>query len=181
MSPVIIAAADHQPRLVPDDLRPDGKARARQTLGHRRGVQRPVPDVCDIPGEQRPGLAPVGAVVVHHSAHRGASAVQLQLLAPAWIVVHPVRRVGHHQVRHHAGEYPRDRVGVRAVTADQPVSAQHPHVARRADRVCWQFGRVIWVSQPCIGVTETKLTPLASNTSTILAKSISDRVSRSTL
>ena len=66
--PVIIAAAQHQPVLGPDDLRADVEAAGVEALGHRRGVQRAVPDIGDVAREQRPGLAPVGAVVVQHLA-----------------------------------------------------------------------------------------------------------------
>ena len=40
MLPVIIAAADDQPLLGPDDLRADGEALALQAVGNGRGLQR---------------------------------------------------------------------------------------------------------------------------------------------
>ena len=64
MLPVIVAAADDQALLGPDDLGADGEALRDQALGDRRGVQRAVPDIGDVAGEQRPGRAPVGAIVV---------------------------------------------------------------------------------------------------------------------
>ena len=64
MLPVIVAAAEHKPVLGPDDLRADVEARGLEALGDGAGVERAMPDIGDVAGEQRPGLAPVGAVVV---------------------------------------------------------------------------------------------------------------------
>ena len=68
MLPVVVAAAEHQALLGPDDLAADGEASDLEALGDRRGLQRAVPDIGDVAGEQRPGVAPVGAVVVQHPA-----------------------------------------------------------------------------------------------------------------
>ena len=68
MLPMVVAAGEHQPLLGPDDLAADGEAAGLEALGDGGGVQRPVPDVGDLAGEERPGLAPVGPVVVHHLA-----------------------------------------------------------------------------------------------------------------
>jgi hypothetical protein len=45
MLPVVVAAADDQALLGPDDLGADGKAMPLQALGYRRGMQRAMPDV----------------------------------------------------------------------------------------------------------------------------------------
>ena len=96
MLPVIVTAAEDQPVLGPDDLRPDGEARVRQAVGHGRGMQRAMPDIGDITREQRPCLAPVGPVVVQHLA--GAFGLRGPgLVAPGGIVFDAVGRVGDHQ------------------------------------------------------------------------------------
>src|SRR4029077_4537481 len=68
MLPMVIAAADHQPLLGPDDLRPDGEALAGKALCHRGGVQGTVPHVGDGAGKARPCGGPIGALVVAHLA-----------------------------------------------------------------------------------------------------------------
>ena len=67
-----------------------------------------MPDVGDIAGKQRPGLAPVGAVVVQHLAGGEIGTVAELALPPGRIVVHAIGRIGDHQVRLHAGEHPLD-------------------------------------------------------------------------
>ncbi len=129
--PVVVTPPEHQPVLGPDDLRPDLEARRDQALGHRRGVQGAVPHVCDVAGEQRPGLAPVRPVVVRHLAH-ALRVAQPRPVAPGRVVFHAVGWVGHHQVRAHAVQRALDRRCVGAVAADQPVAAQQPDVARAA-------------------------------------------------
>ena len=66
--PMIIAAADDEARFRPDDLRPNGEALSGQAFGYRGGMQGAMPDIGNIAGEQPPGFAPVGAVVVLHLA-----------------------------------------------------------------------------------------------------------------
>src|SRR5205807_639574 len=61
MLPVIVAAADDEALLGPDDLRPDGEALAGQALRDRGGMQGAVPDIRNGAGEQRPCFRPVGA------------------------------------------------------------------------------------------------------------------------
>lgn len=108
--PVIVAAAQHQPVLGPDDLRPDGKASGGEAFGHGRRVQGSMPDIGDIAREQRPGLAPVGAVVVQDPA--GASGLCCtRLVAPGRIVFHAIGRIGHHQQRLHLAKQPADNIG----------------------------------------------------------------------
>ena len=104
--PVVVAAAEHEAALHPDQLRPDGEARrprgSRQRSGRecrraRRRRRRP---------EQRPRCAPVAAIVVAD----GAGARRRRdpgLVAPAGLVVHPVRRIGDHEVRPGAVQQPR--------------------------------------------------------------------------
>jgi hypothetical protein len=63
----------------------------------------------DVAGEQRPGLTPIGAIIVLNLAERSAtdrsgsavspSAIDRCAIAPARIVFHAIRRVGDHKVR----------------------------------------------------------------------------------
>ena len=103
-------------------------------------MQRAVPDIGDGAGEQRPGLAPVRAVVVRHAA--GALRLRrARLVAPGRVVVHAIGRVGDHQVRAHAAEQPGHVVGVGGVAAEQPVRTEMPEVARAADGIGRRLGR----------------------------------------
>lgn len=64
MHPMIIAAADDQALLRPDDLGAKIEAMADERVGDRGGMQGAVPDIGDLAGEQGPGVAPVGDPVV---------------------------------------------------------------------------------------------------------------------
>src|SRR5690242_10746241 len=98
MLPVIIAAADHQSLLRPDDLGADGKVLTDQTFGNRPGMQRGVPDIRDVAGEERPGGGPVRALVVRYFANtRGL--VDAALMSPVRVIVHAIGRVGDHELR----------------------------------------------------------------------------------
>ena len=134
MHPMVVAAAQHQPLLRPDDLAADREAGGLEALGDRRRMQCAVPDVGDVAGEQRPGLAPVGAVVVQHlSGALGAGGTGL--VAPARVVLHPVGRIADHQQRGHPAEHPLDVGRHRGVAAEQPMRSEQPEIARPADRV----------------------------------------------
>ena len=115
-----------------------------EALGDGRRMQRAVPDVGDVAGEQRPGLAPVGAVVVQHlagAAGRGGAG----LVAPGRIVVDAVGRVGDHQLRLDAVEQALDVGRHRGVAAEQPVRAEQPEIAGQRDRVLRRLGDVVLV------------------------------------
>jgi hypothetical protein len=62
--PVIVAAANDQSRLVPDDLRADGEARVFEDSSYGGGVQGAMPDVSDIAGEQCLGIPPVCTIAL---------------------------------------------------------------------------------------------------------------------
>ncbi len=63
---------------------------------HGRRVQRAVPDIGDLAGEQRPCLAPVGAAVVQHLT--GAFRLgRARLVAPGGVIRHAIARLGDHQ------------------------------------------------------------------------------------
>ena len=96
MLPVIIATAQYQPLFGPNDLRPDCEAAGLKAFSNRRRMQCAMPDIGDIAGKQRPGLTPVGAIIVQHLA--GAFRLgRPRLVAPAWIVFHTVRWIADEQ------------------------------------------------------------------------------------
>src|SRR5204863_3356230 len=64
MTPMVVAAAQCKMLLDPDDLRPRLQPASRQIGADHVAMQRPVPDISDIPGKQRVGLPPVGAIIV---------------------------------------------------------------------------------------------------------------------
>ena len=132
--PVVVAAAEHQALFGPNDLRPDGEAASLEALGDGRRMQRAMPDVGDFAGEERPGLAPVGAVVIQHLAG-AAGARGTCLVPPRRIVLDPIRRIADHQQRGHVAEHTLDVGRDRGVAAEQPVRPEQPEIARPADRV----------------------------------------------
>src|SRR5690606_8901152 len=90
--PVVVAAAKHEARLHPYDLRPYPEAADLQALRDHARVHAGMPDIGDIAGKQRPGLAPVGTVVVRHlsNARRGRYP---SFIAPGRIVLDAIGRV----------------------------------------------------------------------------------------
>ena len=76
--PVIIAAAQGEVLLGPDDLSARLQPASGQIGGDDVAVQSPVPDIGDIPGEQRIGLPPVGAIVVEHLALRELAGTEVR-------------------------------------------------------------------------------------------------------
>jgi hypothetical protein len=66
--PMIMAAAQGEVLVGPDDLSAQLQPVSGQIGGNDIAVQSPVPDISDIPREQRIGLPPVGAIVVEHLA-----------------------------------------------------------------------------------------------------------------
>src|SRR6516162_526567 len=97
--PMIIAAAQGEVVLGPDDLSAQLQPASRQTSGNDIAVQSPVPDIGDIAGKQRIGLPPVDAIVVEHLAPRQGAATAAAARSPGRVVGNPVRRIGDHQGR----------------------------------------------------------------------------------
>src|ERR1700754_1709381 len=62
--PMVIAAANDQPRLVPNDLGADGKTSGFKASLQLGGMQRSMPHIGNDARKQCPGLPPVGLVVV---------------------------------------------------------------------------------------------------------------------
>ena len=127
MLPVVIAAAEHQPVLCPDDLGADGEARGDQAVGHSRCVQRAMPNIGHITWKEGPGLAPVRAVVIQDLA-RSLGLGRARLVAPRGIVLDAVGRVGHHEEWFDAAQEAPNHIGAGAVTADQPMGSEFPKI-----------------------------------------------------
>ena len=137
MLPMVMPPPEHEPVLSPYYLRPDVEPARDQAVRDGAGVEGAMPDIGHIAGEQLPGLAPVGPVVVLHLADsRGVA--EPGPVAPRGVILHAVWRIGHHQVGTHAGEHALDGRRVGAVAAHQPVASQQPDVAQPAD---WHLGR----------------------------------------
>ena len=148
MLPMIIATADHEARLVPDDLRADVEAACLQARCEGGGVKGGVPDIDHVAGKQRPCLAPVGAVVVQDRSLCQSLRCYAALLPPGWIVVHAITV---DRSRSRCGFTPfedtRDIVGIGAVAADQAMIAEEPDIARHADRLLRNVGNVVGIGQ----------------------------------
>jgi hypothetical protein len=97
-----------------------------QAGGGDLAVQRPEPDVSDIPGKERIGLLPVGAIVVEHLAPRQPAPAPAEITArpPLRLIADPVRRIGDHQGRLGSSQHLRDTGHVGAVAAAKPVVSQ---------------------------------------------------------
>src|ERR1700730_10537956 len=91
--PVIIAAAEGEVLLCPDDLSAKPEP-AGGKGGDYMGVQCAVPGIGDTPGEERIRLAPVGAVVVEHLAPREIARALAPARSPGWVVADAIRRIG---------------------------------------------------------------------------------------
>ena len=104
MLPMVMPAAERKAVLGPDDLGADLEAHRCQASPARAGVAPGVPDIGDRAWKQRPGIAPVRAVVVGDLAEPVLVVVDAGVLAPSRVVVDAIGRVGDHQVRLHAAE-----------------------------------------------------------------------------
>jgi hypothetical protein len=93
MLPVIIAAAQDQLALVPDNLGAQLKLGRDQALAHHASEQTGVPNVSHLAREESPRFAPIGIVVVQDLALGIVATSNTGLLAPARIVFHAIRWV----------------------------------------------------------------------------------------
>jgi hypothetical protein len=111
-----------------------------------------VPDIGDIAGEQGPGFAPVGAVVVRNFAgacgHRDA-----RLVAPGRVVVDAVGWIADQEVWLGAIEKPGRAGGIGRVAAQETVAPQNPEIAGPRDRLSGRFGNLVFVRLLAIAVT----------------------------
>jgi hypothetical protein len=102
--PVIVPAGEREAVLAPDDLGTDLEAAGLERFLHNAGEAAGMPDIGDLAGKERPGLAPVGGVVVRHPAHLAGAGVHPGTSPPVRLVVDPVGRVGDHQVGRDSGQ-----------------------------------------------------------------------------
>src|SRR5215472_16986610 len=94
--PVIIAAAQREMLLRPNDLRAQLKPASRQAGGDDITVHSPVPNIGGISREQRIGLPPIGAIVVEHLALGERAGTAATVRSPGRVVSDPVGRIGDH-------------------------------------------------------------------------------------
>src|SRR6266446_8313635 len=92
--PMVIAAAQGEVLLGPDDLSARLQPAAGQIGGDDVAVQGAVPDISDIPGEQRISLSPVGAIVVEHLSLRELASAKRAARPPTRFIADPVWRIG---------------------------------------------------------------------------------------
>src|SRR5215831_1515804 len=85
MTPMVVASAQCEMRLGPDDLSAQLEPAGGQIATDHVAVQRPVPDISDIAGKQRIGLPPVGAVIIEHLALRELAGTDPMARAPGRI------------------------------------------------------------------------------------------------
>src|SRR6516162_299932 len=64
MAPMVVAPTQGEMRFGPNDLSAQLEPAGGQIAADYVTVQRPVPNISDIPGKQRIGLPPVGAIIV---------------------------------------------------------------------------------------------------------------------
>src|SRR5215213_4769659 len=97
--PVLVATANRNIVLRPDDTCPEIEAGCDQAFRPLMEVQTRAPNIGNITGEQCPGFAPVRPGVVldlaySPSARRATTLASLGLIIPPICVVfHPIRRV----------------------------------------------------------------------------------------
>jgi len=122
MAPMVVAPAQGEMRLGPNDLSAQLKAAGGQVAANHVAVKRPVPHISDIPGKQRIRLPPIGAVIVEHLALREAAGTDPMTHSPGRIIADPIRRVAHHQVGLRSGQHRLDirRIGARRRRRGEP-------------------------------------------------------------
>src|SRR4029077_2582171 len=97
MAPMVVAPAQCEMRFGPDDLSAQLKPAGGQIIADHVTMQRPVPHISDIPGKERIGLPPVGAVIIEHLALRELAGTDPPARPPGGIIVDPIRWVADHQ------------------------------------------------------------------------------------
>ena len=120
-------------RLGPDDLSAQLKPAGGQIAADHVAVQRPVPHISDIPGKQRIGLPPVGAVIVDHRASREVAGTNSTAGSPGRIIADPIRGIADHQLGRCSGQHRLDIRRVGAVATADAVVSQQPDVAGPRD------------------------------------------------
>jgi hypothetical protein len=145
--PVVIAAAQGEVLLGPDDLSARLQLAGGQTGSDDISVQSPVPNIRDIPGEQRIHLTPVGAIVVEHLAPREFVGTEALARSPRRLIPDPIRRIGNHQVRLRSRQHGFDIRRAGAVVATNPVVPQLPYITELSDWLIEYFRHAVGIRQ----------------------------------
>src|SRR6516225_357224 len=147
MAPMVVAPAQVEMRLGPDDLSAQLKPAGGQIAADHIAVQRPVPHISDIPGKQRVGLAPVGAVIVEHLALRELAGADPTAGSPGRIIADPVRGIADHQLGLRSGQHRLDIRRVGAVATADAVVSQPPDVAGHRNRLIGDIRDGVGIAQ----------------------------------
>jgi hypothetical protein len=105
MLPMIVAAPDQQSTLVPHDLAADHEIYLLKTFRRIDATQPVVPNIGDIAGRQLRRRSPACVVIVRYLAEclraqlDGRFGPPICVRPPLGIVLDPIRRIGHHQMR----------------------------------------------------------------------------------
>jgi len=143
---MIIAAAQREMLLGPDDLSAQLKPAGAKIGGDNIAAQGAEPHIGNISGEQRISLAPVGAIVVEYLALRQIARTLLPARSPGRVVANLVRRIGDHQVRPRSRQHGCDIHRAGAVAAADPVVAQQPHITQLTYRLFQQFRNAVGIA-----------------------------------
>jgi len=145
--PVIIAPAQCEMLLGPDDLSAHLQPASRQTGGDDVTVHRPVPDISDISREQRIRLPPVSSIVVEHLSPRELAGTAAAARSPRRVVADTVWRIGDHQVRLRSRQHQLDIGRAGTVATANPVGAQGPYVTEPSDGLIGNFRDTVGIGQ----------------------------------
>src|SRR6516225_7361209 len=147
MAPMVVAPAQDEMRLGPDDLSAQLKPAGGQIATDHVAVERPVPHISDIAGKQRIGLPPVGAVIVEHLALRELAGTDPPAGSPGWIITDPIRWVAHHQVGLRSRQHRLDIRRVGAVATTDAMVSQPPDVAGPSDGLIGDIRDAVGIAQ----------------------------------
>ena len=106
-----------------------------------------MPHISDIPGKQRIGLPPVGAVVVEHLALRELAGTDPKASPPGRIIADPIRRIADHQVGLRFRQHRLDIRRIGAVTTADAMVSQQPDVAGPSDRLIGDIRDAVGIAQ----------------------------------
>src|SRR3981081_1916636 len=146
--PMIVASAERETVLGPNDLGAHLEAGGLKGLLDLARMPTSMPDICNRARKQRPGLPPTGAIVVRYLAELAGVEIDAGTFPPRRIVIHAVGRIGNHQLRLDPGQQPLGSFRGRAVTAKEVMRAKDPKIAGSRDRVARQVWHGVWIGQP---------------------------------
>src|SRR5262249_6250344 len=125
--PMVVAAADREVGLAPDDVRADFEAGGLDASLNSARMLAGVPAVHDITGEQLPGLQPINSVVVGNLADPACCIGQVpsfgRFLAPGRAIINTVGRIRDHQERLLSAQQSLDTHRVGRINHAYPVAA----------------------------------------------------------